>query len=791
MTTSQKAALSLLISVLLFGAFAALAYTGLFNLIEARFYNPSITSSVAHEITRNGDAIDSYFTELQTSFSGTLKDSAVRHSFLPNQNAEDILERSRIYGLLSESVGGLQWVRFIDSGGARIHFSTNGADILQQDRQSVSYRNYSDQDLPYEKIAVADGGVPKYTFDGAGDRILFSFPFYDSFEVYRGTAVFALSVRAISDRLINEGRIKVGQDISVISDPPGLLSGTITTTEKALASQVAAIWEEGGLKVARLTSPDSDTTLALISVKTTQGFFIGRLVSEDQFSFPQTMKIILLASFFITVYLIVFLLFNLRQDSVTIVQNRLKQLQISLIEQYYERKGDMDWSRWSRELEQRRDEISAQLKQGIKTASGGKKGDIDVLIDKSWDELLSVIGGRKDTAADEEKLQTILNRVLAALPGNTAPVQISPQPAPIPPPAAESHAAETPQEAEEAEELEEVEEVEELTEEAELVEDVDEVPAALEAEEPAPVEEIPIAAKAEEEPIEELQEAEELEELQEIDEAEGVEVQEEILAEPAPEFEADVPVIDAAEMNLSADLVNEAVDAFETVEEVEELEELDEAEEVEELEDGNAPAELSPEASGEYPGDSKMTIEKVASQIEFSPILEQENSAEETLQDDLEIVSPFSTILFDFENLDDYDAPPSDVEEVEEVVENIEPGDVEEKTEAPSGSEGVVEYLSPADSPNDSKDTVLEEEVNTNQSSLLSKPFLAVTGDTSIETLEVLPEENDKNEDANNDGVIEEREGIHYISSEVLSSETDTAVPLDRDFKKLVDSIIK
>ena len=783
MTTSQKAALSLLISVLLFGAFTALSYTGLFNLIEARFYNPSITSSVTREITRNGDAIDSYFTELQTSFSGTLKDSAVRHSFLPNQNAEDIFERSRIYGLLIESIGGLQWVRFIDSGGARIHFSTNGADILQQDRQSVSYQNYSDQDLPYEKIAVGDGGVPKYTFDGEGDRILFSFPFYDSFEVYRGTAVFALSVRAISDRLINEGRIKVGQDISVVSDPPGLLSGVLTATEKALAPQVAAIWEEGGLKVARLASPDSDTTLALISVKTTQGFFIGRLVSDDQFSFPQTMKIILLASFFITVYLTVFLLFNLRQDSVTIVQNRLKQLQISLIEQYYERKGDMDWNRWSRELEQRRDEISAQLKQGIKTAPGGKKGDIDVLIDKSWDELLSVIGGRKDTAADEEKLQTILNRVLAALPGNTAPVQISPQSALVPPPAAESQAAETPEEAEE------VEEVEELTEEAELVEDVDEVPAAPEAEEPAPVEE--------------LQEVEELEEIKEIDETESVEAQEEIIAEPVPEFEADVPVIDTAEMNLSADLVNEAMQAFETAEEVEELEELDEAEEVEELGDENAPAEPSPETSGEYPGDSKMTIEKVASQIEFSPVLEQESSAEETLQDDLEIVSPFSTILFDFENLDDYDAPPSDVEELEEVkevVESMEPGDAEEKTEAPSGSEEEVEYLSPVDaveegektdSPNDSKDAVLEEDINISQSSLLSKPFLAVTGDTSIETLEALPEENDKNEDPNSDGVIEEREGIHYINSEVLSSETDAAVPLDRDFKKLVDSIIK
>ena len=911
MTTSQKAALSLLISVLLFGAFTALTYTGLFDLIEARFYNASITSSLSREISRNADAIDNFLAELQAQFSATLKDSAIRRSFLSDQRAEDIYERTRIYGLLVESVGGLQWIRFLDSGGARIHFSTYGPDILQQDRQSVSYRNYSEPDFPYEKIAVNDGQAPKYTFDEKMDRIIFSFPFYDSFEVYRGTALFSLSVRAVSDKLINEGRIKAGQDISIISNPQGFLSGMSTSMEKSISAEVASIWREGELKtprmnIPRMNSTDSDTSLALISVRTSQGFFVGRLINEEVFSFPRTMKIILLASFFITVYLSIFLLFNIRQDSVTIVQNRLKQLQISLIEQYYERKGDVDWNRWSRELEQRRDEISVQLKRGIKTP-GSKKGDIDALVDKSWDELIAVIGGRKDTGVDEEKLQIILNRVLAALPGTAAPGPISPQSAPALPPAAqakekteaveEAEAVEEVEPAEEGpapaagaegaasemrgsppssaagelEEIEELEELEELTEEAEPVEQVEEpeeleeleelteeaapaentegfpaieiIPAETEAVEQAaeiaaakeaPAEEvieeaagdvdipiveiIPIGAKpvteewaepagdlsitpelekqaedsaAAEEP-EELEELEELEEIEELEETESGEVTE-IAAAPVQEFDGEIPVIDTADMNLSAGLVDEVVQAFDSKEDVLDLEELGGLEEAGEQGDEEAGAESPP--SGEQSRSEHINLDRLASQIEFSPTVEQDTHEDTSIREDFEIVSPFATLLFDFSGADD-DIPLTGLDD-----ENDEAIDViEEITEAPADdSKEEIEYLNPVDeedgkdsSQDESRDATLEEDKNTTQGiSVVYRPFFEVSDHGSFETLEALPGENGEEEEAEVVDIIEEREGIHYINQGVLKPVPEAAMTLDKDFKDLVDSIIK
>ncbi|MCL2478755.1 MAG: hypothetical protein FWF22_04595, partial [Treponema sp.] len=517
MTVSQKAALSLLVSVLLFAGFSVLAFTGLFNLIETKFYDPSITSSLNTELNHNAASVESFLNSQMARFSAALAEPSVRRSFLSNQTSDDIYERTKIFGAIQESIAGFQWARFIDSEGIRLNYSTYPSDILNQDSTFVAYRNYPGLSgaLPYDTIASQDGDKGRIIFDQEGDRILISLPFYDFYEVYRGTALFSLSVRALSEQLINEGSIKAGDDVSVISDPQGVLIGRPAAAGKTLFPQVASVWNSGVLNLTAIepvaSSPQDSAvglnTLALLSVKTNQGLFVGRLINEDVFSFPMPMKIILLISFFLTVYLIFFLLLNLRQDSVTIVQNRLKQLQISLIEQFYERKAAMDWSRWGLELEQRREEIRSELKKGIKdkTKNGESKNDIDQLIDKSWDELLAVIGGRRETSIDEEKLQLVLNRIMSA------PQAEGNRPA-VPAPQAESKSNEAElQPVDDAEELEELEEVE--SDEAAPVEELTE----LESANAEPVETLTELESADAEPVE----AETLEELQEVESADA------------------------------------------------------------------------------------------------------------------------------------------------------------------------------------------------------------------------------------------------------------------------------
>ncbi|MDR1240126.1 MAG: hypothetical protein LBK27_08420 [Treponema sp.] len=645
--------MSLLISVFLFAGIAVLAFTGLFDLVETRFYNPSITKSLGQEVSRDSEVVEDFLAGLQTRFAETLGEAAVRRSVLPNQSAEDIFERTRIYGTLLESLGGLQSVRFVDAGGVRIHFSTATRDIQSQDRLSVAYRNYNEDpaSLPYDRVEVPAQGEVKFTLDQEGDRIILSFPFYDTFEVYRGTALFSVSVRAVAERLVSENRIKVGDDVSIVSNPQGVVSGLPGTTRLNIISRVSSIWNDGLLGLTPLDSAASETTLALISAKTGQGIFVGRLVNENLFAFPQSMKMILLVSIFLTVYLAIFLAFNLRQDTMTVIQNRLKGLQISLIEQYYERKGDVDWTHWIRELEQRREDIRAEVKRGVRTGQGRRaEEDIDSLIDKSWDELLAVIGGRRSDSSgiDEEKLQSILNRVLQALPAGAAvpglPASTYPLPAAVQEPPVTEKAEEAVELAEELEELEEAEPVEELAD----AEDA----APVEAMEPEELEELADAEDAA--PIEELADTEDAAPIEELADAEDTAPVEAMEPEDLPGAES---FIDLADQTVD-DIINAA--AFdEEPAELEELEELDEADSF----DGGVAAKPAAAAPS---GPPKATAADMASRIEFSGPADTDETGEPALLDvDLEIVSPFATLLSNVSILeeeepddDEGDAPP-------------------------------------------------------------------------------------------------------------------------------------
>ena len=412
-STSHKIAVSFLISILIFGALSALAYTGLFDLLETRFYNPTITASITRENARNAEATENFFTEMQERFSELLSEDAVRRALMSNAGIEDILARERTFRFLIESLDGVQWVRFIESGGIRVLFSTYASDIQRQDGIFNTYRNFNEPFLPYEMIAVPADGTPKLTFDERGSRILFSFPLFDYFNDYRGTALFSLSVNVLSNRLMSEGKLQFGHNITVISNPEGLLFGITSAGESAQPAQISSLWRSEGERTVRLFSSITRHYLVLFSIMTSHGFFVGRLVNESIFSLSPAMEAILLASVFMTLFLIIFLIFNFRQDPVAVVQNRLKQLQASLVEQFCEMKSEADLTRWMRDIDLRRNEIIVQLEQGINFNSDKEKDEIDTLINNSWDELLVILGGRKVESVDEEKLHALMKRILS------------------------------------------------------------------------------------------------------------------------------------------------------------------------------------------------------------------------------------------------------------------------------------------------------------------------------------------------------------------------------------------
>ena len=492
--------MALLISILLFAGFIYLVNVELFDYVEAHYYNPSVINSYVRENAEDARIVQTHINNLKSKFYTTLTVPAIRSSFLYNQKPEDIFERSRIYGILIESTSGLQSVQFVDSNGIRLHYSTSPRDIMTQNQTSTAYRNYNENptSLPYEIVSVEDVSNVKLTMDDQNDRIIFSFPFRDSMDVFRGTALFSVSIRTFAERLIETGRLKTSDNISIIDDPSGILLGSPEMSKSVIFSRVAEIWKKGTQDYITLDAEDSGAVFSLISTKTEQNLFFGRLVNSSLFSISAPMKFVLQVSIFLTFFLAFFFLLNLKPSPVTIVRNRITRLRDSLFEQLYANKSTQERAKWILELEQRRDEIRSQLKSNLKFKKRIEE-NINGIIDKSWDELLAVlkVGSGQELVVVQQVSKEPAVQVAKGVEKTDAIEEIG-----------------------EAEALEEIGDVEEVGEAEELEEigDVEEVGKAEEVSEADEIEEI-----GEAEELEEIGEAEEVSKAEELSQVEEIE----------------------------------------------------------------------------------------------------------------------------------------------------------------------------------------------------------------------------------------------------------------------------
>jgi len=135
---------------------------------------------------------------------------------------------------------------------------------------------------------------------------------------------------------------------------------------------------------------------------------------------------LLFSAIFLTLFLTIFLILNIKQDPAAIIQNRMKNLWSSIIEQFYDENVKMDWVKWNRVLEQKRGEINSYLKRGIKQESHLKA--IDDMMNRSWKEMLSITESREEIEeledSDEilsESLAEVSDRFIESLPGKKYP----------------------------------------------------------------------------------------------------------------------------------------------------------------------------------------------------------------------------------------------------------------------------------------------------------------------------------------------------------------------------------
>ena len=315
MSVLKKASFSFFISVFLIAGFSVIfAFFGIFSMAEKYFIRPAIRKNLVQQTAFEGEMIGDLLFSLQEKFSSVLHHPSVQSGFLSAQADEIIYARSKLFGALQDSIPHLISVRFIESNGINIHYSTYEPDIIASDDNSIAYRNYTDdpKNIPFNKISVSENENCKITIDDSQDNIIFAFPFFDLFDIYRGNAVFTVSARAVFDVFIAAGKLE--EQMAICPDSLGIVCGIPNNSRNEILAVISALWNNSDNNINFIES--EDVSLVLVSVLTGYGFNFGRIFASSVFVVPFSGTIILLIIFFITVYLIIFFFFNFKHDNV-------------------------------------------------------------------------------------------------------------------------------------------------------------------------------------------------------------------------------------------------------------------------------------------------------------------------------------------------------------------------------------------------------------------------------------------------------------------------------------------
>ena len=531
MRTGLKVLISLVISLAVFAGLFLLTASDYESFTETKIYKPAIIRHINEnlsEIERAFIAWNDTNTEL---FKNFLNEESLMSVVKQEQAQSDIESRNNVISKIISTVPGFAGLRIIGSQYQKIHFSTFPEDILNKTDSMLSYKRYNDADnlIPYQHIETADNSEVRITASTDLDVLLYCLPFYDSYEVYRGTAVFYISGNSFLYHLVSQNILSISDGLALLSDQAhsiiGILTGTHNIVSPELQEAVLDDWERKPQNL-RIISLEGEDRWVLITKKSDFGY-VGRITEKSVFMFPASVKYFLIFTVFVTVFLASFLLLNLKRNKLFIAQNKIQQLHWSILKSYLKTSQKENWGELQKELEYHRHEVNEEIKKGLgKKVLESKSKEIDDFLQNSWQEIFDIINKTTTNKSFTHNLkgvnaEELVNLLMEAV-KNQKNVADKPKPAEPQTSIAEPENAETVEELDEVEEAEAVEDLDEV-EEAEAVEELDEVEEAEAVEELDEVEE----AEAVDE-LDEVEEAETVEELDEIEDAETVEELDEI-----------------------------------------------------------------------------------------------------------------------------------------------------------------------------------------------------------------------------------------------------------------------
>ncbi len=384
--------------------------------------------------------------------------------------------------------------------------------------------------------------------------------------------------------------------------------------------------------------------------------------NAQDFKISPALKVLLLSLGGLTLFLVIFLIFNLKCDDEVVIKNRIRKLTTTFIAKYKKSNGK-NLKKTPAELTKRKGEFEKEIKLSLGRRGKKYSQQIDELLEESWQEILSAIGVTENLKPEVEPNSKKVNEKVELTPVEQPQKA---EPAEVKLAEAKVEKAEEPDEVEVLEDVEKIDDVEpvEDVEDAEPVEDLADAEPADDVEELEEIEEAEPATDAE--PAEELDEIEPVDELEEIGDAELESADEVEDVAPVDELEDSDPVDDLEEVEAPGEV--EELDEIEPVDELEEVadvEPVNDLEEVESLDDVEPVEDLADAEPAEE-------LDEIDDVVDAEPV---EDLADAEPAEDISDVEPTTELELADELNSTSDLEPADEFEEAEEPDEVEPTD--------------------------------------------------------------------------------------------------------------------
>ncbi len=841
MKSGIKTAVSLLIAIFIFGALAVASSLGLFASVERQFYEPARLKVINEKLDSVADCSNEYIQNLLNIFSAE-KDGFLSHeSVLSFAGQNPSAEALRLFESLKENCAGLEGFRIVDSAGKRVFYSSFRSDYVIKTEKGVQRRIYSNyanlqtkhgkKELEYPLVSAFENesdenlaaenenarsaqDLPRIIFDGDEQRLIFSYKIQtlDEKPVFC-SAIFYVNPVDFANLLVENHVVSVNEPISLVSSADGKNGGFVfglpNVGKNIFASEILKKWNQGvfgpdeivasaASKIEGISVPVSENSAqefepetgsekkdsekmsvlpsagsekniswSLISSRNAKFLHVGGIFSSETLKMPFYVRILLFVCAFVTVCLIVVIFFNIRKDDSVVIKSKIRAIQIGLLNEYFEK--DVDRKKVAAMIAAQKDALTAKIKKSL--GRRGKKygSDLDVILNKSWEDIITILSGAEKTSCMAElssssikEIRKIFEEVLAT---NTLKVENleSARKEKNPPlKTSETSVSEKlPEDLDEVEELCDAEPLEEAPE-AESEEEVENLEEIEPLEEAEPLE--PESDGALEE-LEEPAEPEELENLEEIDPAEELLPESEELDE-AEELE---PLEEVEPLEL------ESAGASEELEEPDELEEVEPSETIEPSECAEPSVDIAffenPEELSEDETEKNETLsgpieisgceQKFCTKDNSVSFVPSENCDRRKFEGSEPLVISDSATPLKNDSDDDFGK--------DFVI--YRPFDFAKENSENSDSEST-DFTESEENAREAQNAAPLEELSSEKDGFMFTTF--AENDAGVTELPL-------------DAIVLGEDGVFHISSEIAKVE----MPIDEDFKKLVDSVIR